>query len=36
MWRDTLRAHLPPAGRLTARADSTGIPFPPEMSATEP
>jgi hypothetical protein len=35
MWRHTIRAHLPPAGRLTARADNAGIPFAPEMSATE-
>lgn len=34
MWRDTVRAHLPLAGRLTARTDSRGIPFAPEMSPT--
>lgn len=35
MWRHTIRALLPPAVRLTVRADKAGILFAPEMSATE-
>ena len=36
MWHHTIRMHLPPADRLTARADSTGIPFARRCPRQEP